>query len=89
MKPSQRNNISFLSTSFPRFEGDFSGNFVFHYAKALYNLGVGIEVVAPDAPESLPLPENFRLIRFPYFIPQSRQSLAYGSGVLNQRNALA
>ena len=38
MKPSPRNNISFLSTSFPRFEGDFSGNFVFNYAKELYPL---------------------------------------------------
>jgi glycosyltransferase involved in cell wall biosynthesis len=89
MKPSPRNNISFLSTSFPRFEGDFSGNFVFQYAKELYNLGIGIEVVAPDDPSSLPLSENFRLVRFPYFIPRSWQTLAYGSGVLNQRSALA
>jgi L-malate glycosyltransferase len=89
MNPSPRNNISFLSTSFPRFEGDFSGNFVFHYAKELYNLGVGIEIVAPDDPASLTLSENFSLIRFPYFVPRSWQTLAYGSGIINQRSALA
>jgi glycosyltransferase involved in cell wall biosynthesis len=89
MNPSPRNNISFLSTSFPRFEGDFSGNFVFNYAKELYNLGVGIEVVAPDDPASLPLSESFRLVRFPYFVPRSWQTLAYRSGIINQRSALA
>jgi glycosyltransferase involved in cell wall biosynthesis len=89
MKPSPRNNITFLSTSFPRFEEDFSGNFVFHYAKELYNLGVDIEVVAPDDPASLPLSENFRLVRFPYFLPRSWQTLAYGSGIINKRRVLA
>jgi glycosyltransferase involved in cell wall biosynthesis len=89
MKPSPQNNISFLSTSFPRFEGDFSGNFVFHYAKELYNLGVGIEVVAPDDPASLTLSEKFKLVRFRYFIPRSWQTLAYRSGIINQSSALA
>jgi glycosyltransferase involved in cell wall biosynthesis len=89
MNPSPRNNISFLSTSFPRFEGDFSGIFVFNYAKELHNLGVDIEIVAPDDPVSLPLTENFRLVRFSYFVPRSWQTLAYGSGIINQRNALA
>ena len=89
MKPSPRNNISFLSTSFPRFEGDFSGNFVFQYAKELYNLGIDIEVVAPDDPSSLPLSENFRLVRFLYFVPRSWQICAYGSGIINQRSALS
>jgi glycosyltransferase involved in cell wall biosynthesis len=89
MKPSPPNNISFLSTSFPRFEGDYSGNFVFHYAKELYNLGVGIEVVTPDDSASLPLSENFRLVRFPYFIPRSWQTLAYGAGIINHNSALA
>ena len=89
MNPSPLNNISFLSTSFPRFEGDFSGNFVFQYAKELYNLGVDIEVIAPDDAVSLPLTENFRLVRFHYFVPRSWQILAYGSGIINQRSALA
>jgi hypothetical protein len=89
MKPNPQNNISFLSTSFPRFEGDFSGKFVFHYAKELYNLGVDIEVVAPDDPASLPLSENFRLVSFSYFVPRSWQILTYGSGIINQSSPLA
>jgi glycosyltransferase involved in cell wall biosynthesis len=86
MKPCPRIKISFLSTSFPRFEGDFSGNFVLRYAQELSNLGVDVEIVAPDDPKSLPLSEKFSLIRFPYFFPRSRQTLAYGSGIINKRN---
>jgi glycosyltransferase involved in cell wall biosynthesis len=89
MKPCPQINISFLSTSFPRFEGDFAGNFVFHYAQELCNLGVNVEVIAPDNPKSLPLSENFSLVRFPYFYPRSWQTLAYGSGIINQRSVLA
>jgi glycosyltransferase involved in cell wall biosynthesis len=88
MKPCPRINISFLSTSFPRFKGDFSGNFVLRYAQELCNLGVDIEVIAPDDPASLPLSENFSLVRFPYFFPRSLQTLAYGSGIINQRSLL-
>ncbi|HIJ51302.1 MAG TPA: hypothetical protein HPP54_09665 [Nitrospinae bacterium] len=84
MKPCPRINISFLSTSFPRFEGDFSGNFVLCYAQELNNLGVDIEIIVPDDPKSLPLSENFSLIRFPYFFPRSWQTLAYGSGIINK-----
>jgi glycosyltransferase involved in cell wall biosynthesis len=89
MKPCPRINISFLSTSFPRFEGDFSGNFVFRYAQELSNLGANIEVINPDDPASLPLSENFSLVRFPYFFPRSWQTLAYGSGIINRRSGLA
>ncbi|MGK0179836.1 MAG: glycosyltransferase involved in cell wall biosynthesis, partial [Nitrospinales bacterium] len=88
MKPCPQINISFLSTSFPRFKGDFSGNFVFRYAQELCNLGADIEIIAPDDPASLPLSENFSLVRFSYFFPRSWQTLAYGSGVINQRSLL-
>ena len=67
MKPCPRINTSFLSASFPRFEGDFSGKFVLRYAQELNNLGVDIEIIVPDDPKSLPLSENFSLVRFPYF----------------------
>ena len=89
MEPCPRINISFLSTSFPRFEGDFSGNFIFRYAQELSNLGTDIEIIAPDDPASLPLSENFSLVRFPYFFPRSWQTLAYGSGIMNKRSVLS
>lgn len=89
MEPCPRINISFLTTSFPRFEGDFSGNFIFRYAQELANIGTDIEIIAPDDPASLSLSENFSLIRFPYFFPRSWQTLAYGSGIMNKRSVLS
>ncbi len=88
MKQSGPVNISFLSTSFPRFEGDFAGNFVLHYAQELTNLGIKLEVVAPDDPVSRPLPEKFDTVRFPYFYPRAWQKLAYGSGIITQPRLL-
>ncbi len=89
MEPCPRIKISFLTTSFPRFEGDFSGNFIFRYAQELSNIGTDIEVIAPDDPASLSLSENFSLVRFPYFFPRSCQTLAYGSGIINSRSVLS
>ena len=80
MKPCPRINISFLSTSFPRFEGDFSGNFVLRYAQELNNLGVDIEIIVPDDPKSLPLSENFSLVRFPYFFHDPGKLLLMDQG---------
>ena len=88
MKQSGPVTISFLSTSFPRFEGDFAGNFVLHYAQELTHLGAKLEVIVPDDPASLPLSEKFDIIRFPYFFPRSWQKLAYGSGIINQPRLL-
>ncbi len=82
-------NISFLSTSFPRFDGDFSGNFVYRYAQELCNQGVKLEIIAPDDPASVPLSENFNVVRFPYFYPLSWQKLAYRSGIINRTTLLA
>jgi len=89
MKPCHPVNVSFLSTSFPRFDNDFSGNFVHRYAQELCDLGAHIEIVVPDDPAALPLAEKFSLVRFPYFFPRSWQKLAYGSGIINQRSVLA
>lgn len=77
-------NISFLTTSFPRFDGDYSGNFVCRYAQELSKQSVNLEVIAPDDPASLPLSENFKVVRFQYFLPRSWQTLAYGSGIVNR-----
>ncbi|MBC8284626.1 MAG: glycosyltransferase [Nitrospinae bacterium] len=78
--------ISFLSTSFPRFDGDFSGNFVFHFAQELSHQGASLEIIAPDDPASRPISENFNIVRFPYFFPRSWQKLAYGAGITSQKS---
>ncbi|MEK9628944.1 MAG: glycosyltransferase [Nitrospinota bacterium] len=82
-------NVSLLSTSFPRFDGDFSGNFVYHFARELSEQGVKLEVIVPDDPASQSLSENFKIVRFPYFFPRHMQTLAYGSGIVNQKRQLA
>lgn len=46
--------IGFVTTSFPRFAGDFAGNFVFHMAEAFATLGYTIDVVVPCPPPSQP-----------------------------------
>jgi glycosyltransferase involved in cell wall biosynthesis len=40
--------ILFLTTSFPRFDGDYRGVFVFHLARHLRKIGVQIDVIVPD-----------------------------------------
>ncbi len=89
MKPKGQLNISFLSTSFPRFDGDFAGNFIYRYAKELSNKGVKLEIIAPDDPASSSLSDNLNIVRFPYFFPRSQQALAYVAGIINRTNLFA
>lgn len=61
MKPE---TIGFVTTSFPRFDGDFAGNFVFHMTKGFAAIGYNIEVIVPEPPTGTPrwwqeLSENF------------------------------
>jgi glycosyltransferase involved in cell wall biosynthesis len=78
--------ISFLTTSFPRYDGDFAGSFIHKYVLELGKLGAKIEVVAPDDQDACPLtlPPEINLTRFKYFIPRSSQSIAYGTGIPNR-----
>lgn len=86
MKPESRLSISFLTTSFPRYKGDFAGNFILAFARELVNLGATIEVSAPESHDTkqLPLPPEIKLTRFEYFFSQSPQSLSSGSGIPNR-----
>ncbi len=75
--------VLFVTTSFPRFEADHAGSFVFRLAKYLVEAGVDVRVVAPGdhgypGNESL---EGVRVIRKPYFRPRRLQRLAYGHGI--------
>ena len=42
-------HVAFLTTSFPRYPGDYAGIFVFELAKALSERGIRIHVLAPHA----------------------------------------
>ena len=75
-------SVLFVTTSFPRFDGDFAGSFVFRFAKYLARDGVQITVLAPGA-AGYPTTDDFegvQIYRFPYFYPPRLQCLAYERG---------
>jgi len=77
-------SVLFVTTSFPRFCGDFAGSFVFRFAKYLVSDGVQVTVLAPGAsgyPTTDAL-EGVQIYRFPYFYPAKLQRLAYAEGIL-------
>jgi glycosyltransferase involved in cell wall biosynthesis len=78
-------SVLFVATSFPRFDGDFAGSFVFRFAKYLASDGMQVTVLAPGAagyPTADAL-EGIQIYRLPYFYPARLQRLAYeGGGIL-------
>jgi len=79
-------NITFLTTSFPRFEGDFAGIFIYKYAQELARFGHSVKVIAPhdshveNSPEWCDVEAGY----FKYFYPKSFQTLAYGAGMISR-----
>jgi phosphatidylinositol alpha-1,6-mannosyltransferase len=76
--------IGFLTSSYPRFEGDLSGHFVENAAEILLRKGYRLLVVAPHE-AGIPSSETKRGIpveRFRYAWPDSLERVAYGSGTL-------
>jgi len=84
-------SVLFVSTSFPRFSGDFAGSFIFRMAKYLVRDGLQVTALAPGAVgyQSIDTLDGVQIYRYPYFYPQHLQSLAYeGGGILaNIRNS--
>jgi len=79
-----RLTVVFLTTSFPRFAGDFAGTFVYRFAEELCRLNCRIEVVSPHNPEvspSTPHPENLKIRRFLYTWVPGGPRLAYRGGL--------
>jgi glycosyltransferase involved in cell wall biosynthesis len=77
-------SVLFVTTSFPRFGGDFAGSFVFRFAKYLANDGMQVTVLAPGA-SGYPTTDalaGVQIYRFPYFYPAKLQRLAYAGGML-------
>ena len=85
--PATKNlKITFLTTSFPRFDGDFAGNFVYKYAQELSRSGCQVKVIAPHDP-LVTDPSQWCDVEaryFKYFFPERSQSLAYGAGILSR-----
>jgi len=78
-------SVLFVTTSFPRFDGDFAGSFVFRFAKYLVSDGMQVTVLAPGA-AGYPATDalaGMQIYRLPYFYPARLQRLAYeGGGML-------
>ncbi len=84
--PTENIKITFLTTSFPRFEGDFAGNFVYKYAQELCQAGCKVKVIAPhdSVVQNSPDQGDIETERFQYFYPRSFQTLAYGAGMISR-----
>ena len=75
--------VCMLTTSFPRFQGDFAGIFIFELAKKLIDHGVRIDVVAPHTHGSAKreVMGGINVARFVYMLPVKFQKVAYGGGI--------
>lgn len=83
VKKNYKFKICILTSGFPRYKGDLSGNFVLSLAKELIKQGMKVFVLAPHAPrtkrsEKL---DGIEVYRFSYFLPSTLQKVCYGSGV--------
>lgn len=90
-KKNYKFKICILTSGFPRYEGDLSGNFILSLTKELIKRGLGIFVLAPHAPKVKRSEEldGIKVHRFPYFFPFALQKLCYGSGIApNIRHSL-
>ncbi len=76
--------ITILTTSFPRFEGDNAGRFVYDFARELSRSGCSIHVIAPHDSKVVMNSFSFAVEHFTYFFPKSFQSLAYGAGMVSR-----
>jgi glycosyltransferase involved in cell wall biosynthesis len=89
-----RRRLGFVTTSFPRYTGDFAGNFVYHMAEAFADAGYDIDVIVPEAP---PIPntrippapiadggqrsdEWLQVHRVRYMFPPTLQKLCFADG---------
>jgi len=84
--------VLFVTTSFPRFENDFVGSFVFRFAKYLVEAGVDVTALAPGAPgiDNRGEIDGVNIVRFTYFLPRGKQRLCYEDGgiLANLRRSL-
>lgn len=76
-------NIIILTTSYPLFDGDSTGNFVSGLAEELVSRKLKVDVVAPHTLRSATIEDmgGVRIRRFRY-APKSLEKVAYGFGVL-------
>ncbi len=83
--PPSSPRVCFLTTSYPRWEGDFAGSFVCKFAEHLISSGSLVTVVAPhDVRMNSSSWSQATLHHFRYAFPARCQTLAYGDGMPDQ-----
>lgn len=82
--PGNRGRVLFLTSNFPRSEGDSTTPFVLHLAQDLQQLGWVIDVLAPAAPGAAANETigSVSTTRFRYAWPENAQSVCYDGGAL-------
>lgn len=75
--------ICMLTTSYPRYEGDYAGCFVHNLSKELIKKGIDVCVLAPNDinAKSHEFIDNVEIYRFKYWFTKKGQKLTYGSGM--------
>ena len=72
-----------LTTSYPRYSGDFAGSFIHSLAKELVKTGVAVCVVAPHDvnTKTHEFVDGVEIHRFQYWLTRDGQRVAYGAGM--------
>jgi glycosyltransferase involved in cell wall biosynthesis len=82
-----------LTTTFPRWQDDVRPAFVYDLSRRLVESGSEVVVLAPHCPgaKRYEIMDGMKVYRFPYFLPERYQVLAYGGGLVPNliRSALA
>jgi L-malate glycosyltransferase len=75
--------VLMLTTSYPRYRGDYAGSFIHEMAKELVSQGVSVSVLAPEdeAAKGLDNWDGVEVKRIRYFWPGRFQKLCYGGGI--------
>ena len=75
--------ICMLTTSFPRFEGDFAGKSVYNLASGLVKKNVQVLVITPHEKglKSSEVMNGIKIVRFKYMFLSALEKVAYGDGM--------
>jgi len=79
--------ILMLTSSFPRYEGDYCGPWILEYCRELVRQGHHVTVIAPAVPNvatNVLSSESLSVIRFSYWPIESHQKLAHPPGIIPQ-----
>lgn len=87
-KPTCKQRLLVLTSTFPRWPNDSEPPFVFELSRRLIDV-FDVTVLAPRSPGSLSyeIMDGLRVIRFPYCFRRRENLATYGGGILNRLRA--